>query len=64
MAQVSPCGAVAAGSHAAAATGIHRATGRKTAADRGTAAAATTAADQEVPQSHHLLAVAPREVQC
>ena len=53
MAQVSPCGAVAAGSHAAAATG------RKTAADRETSAAA----DQEVPRSHHLQAVAPREAQ-
>ena len=61
MAQASPCGAVAAaaGSRAAAATGIHRATGRKTAADRGTAAA-----DQEVPRSHHLQAVSPPEAQC
>ena len=63
MAQVSPCGAVAAvaaGSHVATATGIHHATGRKTAADRGTAAAS---ADQKVPQSDHLQAVAPREAQ-
>ena len=53
MAQVSPCGVVAAaaGSRAAAAMGIHYATGRKTAADRRTAAAA---ADQEVPRSHDL----------
>ena len=55
MAQVSPCGAVAAAAGSCAAA----ATGRKTAADRGTAAAA----DQEVPRSRHLQVVAPREAQ-